>query len=155
MPKRDVQASNAAANRRCERTFDGDDVLGDGFDGIVGQPLAELVESLLAGEDLVPDDAATPAIGFFHSGVEHTTGRSPDVTACSVAFDERNDRTIGHFQLDSFDGNLLTIRRNFYTIERRHRLSSLLDFARDFGRFARRRTLAIARDGCQDVGRAR
>src|SRR5207237_9496171 len=88
LPQGDVQRSDAAADRRRQRTFAADVVLAERVDGLVGQPRVELREALFAGEHLEPRDAASAAVRVLHGGVEDANARAPDVAAGAVAFDE-------------------------------------------------------------------
>ena len=63
---------------------------------VVGQPVVELLEALLAGVDLDPGDLALAAVGLRHRGVEHAHAGAPDVGPGAVAFDERDDRIVGN-----------------------------------------------------------
>ncbi len=96
LAQRHVQRADAAADRRRERTFDPHQIFSERVDGLVGQPVVELLEALLSGVDLHPRDLAFAAVRVLHSGVEHAHARAPDVGARSVAFDERDDRIVGH-----------------------------------------------------------
>ena len=92
LPQRDVQAADAAADRRRQRSLDGDLVGPDRLERVVRQPLAVLVLRLLAGGHLEPRDPLLAAERLLHRGVEHAHAGAPDVGAGAVAFDERNDR---------------------------------------------------------------
>ena len=56
LAQRDVERADAAADRRGERAFDADEIFLERLDGVVGQPVVELVLGGLAGEDLEPGD---------------------------------------------------------------------------------------------------
>ena len=56
LAQRDVEAADAAADRRGQRTLDRDLVGADGLERVVRQPLAVLFLGLLAGRHLEPDD---------------------------------------------------------------------------------------------------
>src|SRR4029078_10569460 len=90
--------SNAAADRRGQRTLDANEIVPKGFDGVVGKPVIELLVTFFAGIDFHPCDLAFPAIGFLDRGVEHAHAGAPDVRTGAVALDERNDRMIGNDQ---------------------------------------------------------
>jgi hypothetical protein len=64
LPEGDVQGADAAADRGGQRALDADQELLEGFDGVVGQPVVEALEALLAGEDLHPGDLAGAAVGL-------------------------------------------------------------------------------------------
>src|SRR5262249_59275995 len=61
----------------------------------VGQPAARRIEGLLAGQDLLPDDAALAAGGLRDRRIEHPGSGAPDVGTGAVAFDERDDGMVG------------------------------------------------------------
>ena len=61
-----------------------------------GQPFAGLLFRLLARQDFPPDDFAPPAVSRLDSAVKHATGRSPDIRASAVPFNERNDGSVRH-----------------------------------------------------------
>ena len=75
LAQRDVQRADAAADRRRQRALDADEVLAERLDGLVGQPVVELLERLLAGEHLHPGDLLLAAVGLLHRGVEHAHAR--------------------------------------------------------------------------------
>jgi len=99
LPQRDVQRSDPAADRRRQRTFDADVMSAECLDRFVRQPGVELLEALLAGKHLFPCDAPLAAVRFLYGRIEHAHARAPDVGAGAIAFDERNDRIVGHDEL--------------------------------------------------------
>ena len=58
LAERHVERADAAADRRGQRSLDGDAQVAGGVDGVVGQPVVELAVGLFAGEDLEPLDAS-------------------------------------------------------------------------------------------------
>ena len=64
----------------------------------VRQPVAGLVERLLPGEHFLPNNLPLAAVGLGDRGVEHVLARPPDIRPGAVAFDEGNDRPIGHHE---------------------------------------------------------
>ena len=60
LTQRDVQAPDAAADRRRQRPLDGDFVRLDRFQRVVREPFAGDVLRLFAGENLEPGEAALP-----------------------------------------------------------------------------------------------
>src|SRR6185312_6232159 len=105
----DVEAADPAADRRGQWPLDRDSEVARGLHRILGQPLAEALEGLLAGEDLIPGDAAFAAVAELDGGVPHRAARLPDVTAGAVALDERDNGVIGDDEfavprLDRFAG---------------------------------------------------
>ena len=97
--KRDVQRTDAAADRRRQRTLDADQVRAKGLDGLVRQPVVELLEAFLARVDFHPRDLLLAAVRLRDRRVEHAHARAPDVGAGAVAFDERDDRIVGNDEL--------------------------------------------------------
>src|SRR5439155_12146435 len=63
----------------------------DVVDRILGAPVLEAVECLLAGDDLHPGDAALAAVGLLDRGVEDGVAGAPEVGAGAVAPDEGDD----------------------------------------------------------------
>ena len=98
LAQRDVERSDAAANRRRQRPLDPDQEFAERLDGLVGQPALELIERLLAGIDFHPGDLALAAVNFLDRVVEDVLRRAPDIGAGAVAFDKRNDRPVGNVQ---------------------------------------------------------
>ena len=64
LPQGDVERADAAADGRGQRALDADQVGAEGVEGLVGQPVAGLVERLFAGEDLFPGDLPLAAVGL-------------------------------------------------------------------------------------------
>jgi hypothetical protein len=96
LPERHIEAPDAAANRRGERSLDPHEVLRERVEGLLRKPdrfTIDLVR-LLAGVDLVPGDLPFPSIGLLHCRVEDTDRGSPDIGAGAVPFDERDDRIV-------------------------------------------------------------
>ena len=106
LAQRDVQGPDAAADRRRERALDADEELAEGLDGLVGQPVVELGEGLLAGVDLGPRDLAPALVGLLDRGVHDAHARAPDVAAGAVPLDERDDRAVGDVQLPGDERDL-------------------------------------------------
>src|SRR4029078_5993277 len=99
LAKRDVERADTAANGRGEWSFDADQKLAKRVDGFVREPAIELLEGFLARVDLHPGDLPLAAVDLLHRGIEDMHGRAPNVGAGSVTFDERQDRSIGNFEL--------------------------------------------------------
>src|SRR6266850_1693717 len=93
------QRTGAAADGRGQRALDAHVIFAEGFDSIVRQPAAELLEALLARKYFHPGDLPFSAIRFLDGGVEDADAGTPDIASGAVAFDERNDRIVGHDQL--------------------------------------------------------
>jgi hypothetical protein len=86
--------------------LDADEIVPEGGDGLVGQPLIEALEALLPGEDLEPGDLAFAAVGLLDRGVEDAHGGGPDVRARAVAANERYDRLVRDAELAVDDRDL-------------------------------------------------
>src|SRR5262249_25574026 len=69
------------------------------LDGLIGQPVIELLEGLLAGVDLAPRDLPLAAVGLGDRRVENANARAPDVSTRTITLDERDDRVIGNVEL--------------------------------------------------------
>ena len=92
LTERHVQRAEPAADRRGEGTLDPDQMLPEGLHCLIRQPIAGLVEGLLASEDLFPLDSLAV---FGGGGVEHELRRGPYVDPYPIAFDEGDDRFVG------------------------------------------------------------
>ncbi len=92
LAQRHVERADAAADRRGERALDPDQVVPEALDRLVGEPVAGLVERLLAGQDLLPGHLVA-VLG--RGGIEHQLGRGPDVDPRAVALDEGDDGLVG------------------------------------------------------------
>jgi hypothetical protein len=99
LAQRDVERADAAADRRGERSFDGDAQVARGVDRVIGQPVLKLPISLLAGEDFEPGDRAFAAVSLLDGSVEDTLRGAPDIAAGAVAFDVRDDGVVRHLIL--------------------------------------------------------
>src|SRR5690606_25398113 len=64
----------------------------------VGEPGIEELLRLLARIDLVPGEAALPAVRALHGAIEDVLRGAPDVWAGAVALDERDDGLIGNLE---------------------------------------------------------
>src|SRR5207249_1261460 len=95
LPERHVERANTAADRGGERSLDADDELLEGRDRVLGEPVLEAVEGLLAGVDLHPGDLPLAAVRLAYRGVEDRLAGAPDVGPRAVAFDEGDDGLIG------------------------------------------------------------
>src|SRR5262245_33607781 len=99
LPERHVERADAAADGGRQRALDADDELLERGDGLVGEPVLEPVERLLAGEDLHPGDPTLPLVRLVDGRIEDRLARAPDVGAGAVALDEGNDRAAGDVEL--------------------------------------------------------
>ena len=99
LPQRHIEAADAAAHRRGERSLDGNPKIPDRLERFFGQPLTGPAEGLLAGEDFVPDDPPFAGEGAFHRRVKHSLGGLPDIPSGAVAFDIRNNGVVRHHKL--------------------------------------------------------
>ena len=84
----DVEAADPPADGRGERAFDPDDVLPECLDGLIGQPIAGLVERFCPGQNFLPLEFARAGVGLFDHGVEDAHRRGPDVRPGAVAFNK-------------------------------------------------------------------
>ena len=109
LPQCDVQAADAATDRRGQRALDGDVVLADGVEGGLGQPVVGSFVSLLPREHLEPGDRPLATVGPLHRGVENRARRFPDVRARAIALNVRNDGVIRRQELAGLNLNRLTV----------------------------------------------
>ena len=103
----DIEAADAAADRRGQRPFDTDQVLLEGIQRRLRQPLARLLEGLFAGQDFLPGDGAGAAIRFAHGGIHDANRRPPDVGAGAVAFNVGNHGIIADVQAGGRHGDFV------------------------------------------------
>src|SRR6185503_6094696 len=82
------------------------------FDGVVGQPVVELLEGGFTGEHFEPGSLAFVGVGFVHRGVEHTLTRGPNVRSGAVAADKREDRVVRNGEFAILNGDFATGRRS-------------------------------------------
>src|ERR1035437_5069479 len=108
LAQRDVERTDAAADRRRERSLDADEELAKRVDRLVWKPRLQAVEGFLARVDLHPFDLAFPAVSLFDGGVEDAHGRAPDVRPGSVTLDEGNDGVVGDLEPPAGNGDLLS-----------------------------------------------
>src|SRR5690606_16454748 len=94
LPKRNVQRADAAADRRRKRALDADEILTECLNGLVREPVLEILKRFFPRVHLVPSDRTLAAIGFLDGGVEYTHRGSPNITPGAVSLNERNDRTV-------------------------------------------------------------
>ena len=99
LAQRHVQRTDAAADRRGERSLDAHEIFLEGFHRVIREPIIETLECLLAREDLEPGHLALAAVGLFHRRVKHADARRPDVRPRAVAPDERDHRIFRHREL--------------------------------------------------------
>src|SRR5215470_9366026 len=112
LAERHVQRAEAFPHRRGERALDGDQILADDVEGLVGKEVRGTLAAvhrlrLLARVHLGPSDLPLATIGLLDGGIEHAHGGGPDVGASAVALDEGDDGMIRHLQLAVADGDLL------------------------------------------------
>ena len=96
LAQRHIEGADTTTNGRRQRAFDSNEVFFDVAQGSGRQPLAGLIEGLLAGEHLVPVDFALAFIGFFNGSVEDADGGGPDVGANTIPFDIGDNRIVGN-----------------------------------------------------------
>ena len=107
----DIDRTDAAANRRCKRPLDTDEIFTKRSHGVVWQPFIKFVLGFLSGEHLEPNDLFCAAVGFLHSCVEYELASSPDVRANAVAPNERDDWVIRHLQVAIRDRDFVAFGR--------------------------------------------
>src|SRR5439155_6750292 len=112
LTERHVERADAAAHRRGERTFDADEEFLERIDGVVGQPVVELLESGFACEHFEPGGLAFAAVGLVHGGVEHALTGGPDVRPRAVAADKREDWVVRNVKFAVLNGDFATGRRS-------------------------------------------
>ena len=77
-----------------QRTFDGDEVLSDVFQRFGRKPLTCFIISLFTGINFFPRDFFLAFICFFNSGFQYFRSGVPNIRACAVAFNKRDNRII-------------------------------------------------------------
>src|SRR5262249_18293725 len=100
---------DAAADGRCQRALDPDEVFAESPDRLVGQPGGKLRVRFLAGVDLQPLNLSLAVVGLPHRRVKAPDAGAPDIRPTAVPLNEWNDGAIGHDQLSLIDGYLLAI----------------------------------------------
>src|SRR3989441_1259630 len=115
LAQRHVERAEPFADGRGERALDGDEVLADDVERLLGQQVRRTVLAVdlgrfLAGVHLGPRDLLLALVGLLHGGIEHAHGRRPDVGPGAVALDEGDDRVVRHAQLAVIDDDLLALR---------------------------------------------
>src|SRR6185437_2507466 len=71
LPQSDVERTNAAADGRSERAFDGNMKITRGINRALRQPVFELRKSLLSGKDFIPMNLALAAVSFFYCAIKY------------------------------------------------------------------------------------
>ena len=115
LAQRDVQRAHAAGGRRGERTLDRDHVVLHCLHGFRGQPLVSTVhfDRFFTGKHFHPRDLLLAAVCLGNCCVHHAAHRRGDVNAGAVAFDEGNDRHVGHVQrVVGIDGDFFSCGGN-------------------------------------------
>ena len=112
LAQRDVDGADAGADRGGQRALDAEQVLAEGVQGALGQPLVGAVhlQALLTGVDFHPLDLLLAAVGDLDGGVEDADAGFPDVGAGAVALDEGNDGVVRHGELAVLHRDLLALR---------------------------------------------
>src|SRR6185503_16098402 len=119
-------AADAASHRSGKWAFDRNSEFGDGLDRVFGEPFAEGVKGFLAGEYLEPGHASLAVKGLLDRRIEDPLRGPPDIAPNAVALNEWDYGAVRHLEPVTINGNLLTVGRNFYTIELLHGLGDLL-----------------------------
>ena len=112
LPQRHVQRTNPSTHRCRQRSLDRHAKVHRRLHRIVGQPVLRLAIRLLAGQHLVPLHRPLAAVGLLHRRIENPLRSLPDIAPRSVAFDERNNRMVGHHKLAVFVLNRLAVARD-------------------------------------------
>ena len=120
LPQRDVEAADAAADRRRQRPLDGDLVRANRLERVVRQPLAVLLLGLLAGRHLEPGDLLLAAERLLHGRVEHADAGAPDVGPRAVSFNKRNNGIVRNDEPSGLARDRGTLGRRFQNCESRH-----------------------------------
>src|SRR5438093_1093760 len=115
LPQRHVERAEALADGRGERSLDGDEILADDVERLLGQQVGRALGAIdllgfLARVDLGPRDLLPALVGLLDGRVEDAHGRLPDVGPRPVTFDEGDDRVVRHAQLAVVDGDLVALR---------------------------------------------
>src|SRR3974390_527373 len=111
LPQGDVERTNAAADRRGQGALDSNPQLAKSIDCFVGKPGLESIHGFLAGEYLVPGNAALAPVGSFNRGIEHPNRRLPNDAPGAITFDEWNDGLVRENKLAIFVCDLSTAGR--------------------------------------------
>jgi len=93
----------------------------DRLEGSLRKPLIELLESLLAREDLIPDDLPLSGVGLGDGGIKDPHRSGPDIDSGAIPFNERNHRIVGNIKFATLNGDSLTIRGRGNSIEYGHK----------------------------------
>ena len=114
LPQSDVQRTDSAADRRGQRSLDGDQVFADRIDGFAGKPELFAVNPVgfFTGEQLHPGDLPPAAVGLFDRAVPDPHRGGGDVGTDAVALDEADDRTIRNLKLSRRIGGHALACRN-------------------------------------------
>src|SRR5256712_159025 len=115
LAERDVQRAEPLAHRRRERPLDGNQVLADDVERLVGEEVGRAVSAVdglgfLARVHLRPRDFLLPLVGLLDGRVQHAHGGAPDVGTGAVALDERDDRGVRYPELPVVDRDLVAPR---------------------------------------------
>src|SRR5882672_4574717 len=115
LAQRHVERAEALPDRRGQGALDGDQIVSDDVERLLGQEIGRAVLAvdrvrLLPGVDLGPRDPLLARIGLLDGGVQHPDRGRPDVRAGAVALDEGDDGTVRHLQLAVADRDLLACR---------------------------------------------
>ena len=90
-----VERADATADRRGERSFDADVVVGEGLEGFFRQIGAEGVVGTLSGLHFHPTDVFLSAVSLSHGFVNDLLHGRRDFPADTVARDEGNGHRVG------------------------------------------------------------
>ena len=82
------------------------------LDGVIRQPVLELVEGFFARKNLHPHQLAFSAISPGNSRIQHRLCSAPDIRTNAITFDERDDGIFRDHQLALLMGDPGTLRGN-------------------------------------------
>ena len=103
LPQGDVQRPDPAADWRGQGPLDADQVLPEGVDGFVRQPVVHPIVGPLPSQHFLPHNLPLAAVGSGDCGVEHADTGPPDVRTRPIAFDERDDGLVRYPELAVLD----------------------------------------------------
>src|SRR6266700_6601204 len=116
LPQGDVERANAATDGRCQRPLNRDAKFADCVNRVLRKPVVEFGFGLFSREDFIPDHSPLALVGLLDGGVEDTYRGLPDIAACTVALDERNDRIRRYLNASIFVGDARPILGHSHTV---------------------------------------
>ena len=110
-----VERPDPAADGRCQRSLNGNQVFPEGLDGLVGQPGIESLLGRLARIGFHPHQLPLPSVGGRNRGVQYAFRGPPDIRAGAVSADEGNDGTVRHDKSGAVHGDLFALFRDLHS----------------------------------------